>query len=640
MTQEAKWRGLVGLVVLGATLLRLWYLGVSYPPGLYHDEAFNGLDALGLLDGNWQVWFAGNNGREPLHIYAIALSVQLFGLEAWAVRLPSALVGGLGTWAVYKLGASWFNKRVGLLSAILWGATVWPIHLSLVGFRAIFLPPLLALTVWLTTEAIKRENTRWWLMAGLVYGLSWYSYLAVRFTPLLFGVLGMIWAGKRFTRKENIQNIVKPLFYFGGGLLLMLAPLLWASWQDPTILLGRTGQVSILNEQVNGGDLWGTLWQQGWQAVGMFVWQGDDILRHNPAGRPVFDWVMAMVFAVGLGHCVRQVWQGRMGETAVLLWTLIMLGPTILAEDTPHFLRAVGVLPAVLFIPALGLEQIWQAVERRGQRPFLPPLIISLILLASLGITLNDYANYAQNPNTGYLFEAGAVALAEDARTSEIPVFLDERFWQGWEAVPFLLHESENVYRFADEIRCENKLTAEISVCTVPEKVVYVWPYESLDFLGALATPTSLVEIEEGAWGRNDLEPTAYSLYTKYRFLTAPNWAVQQTFGQSWHIHNVDITEDAGQLFVDIYWSAEPTAPQSKAFVHLVAPDGTVLGQSDSVVANGRWSWWQSGAIVQDRRVIEGTLTEGTRLLVGLYDPATGERLLRPDGSDSWQIYP
>jgi peptidoglycan/LPS O-acetylase OafA/YrhL len=40
-----------------------------------------------------------------------------------------------------------------------------------------------------------------------------------------------------------------------------------------------------------------------------------------------------------------------------LIWTVVMLLPTILAEDTPHFLRAVGVLLIAVILPALGLEQ-------------------------------------------------------------------------------------------------------------------------------------------------------------------------------------------------------------------------------------------------------------------------------------------
>ena len=94
---------LIGILIL-ATLLRFWQLN-SFPPGLYHDEAYNGLDALSVLQDKtfpqyyegWElyrndahanrppqetqtpIFFEGNYGREPLHIYLMALSVRIFG---------------------------------------------------------------------------------------------------------------------------------------------------------------------------------------------------------------------------------------------------------------------------------------------------------------------------------------------------------------------------------------------------------------------------------------------------------------------------------------------------------------------------------------------------------------------------------
>jgi len=63
-----------------AAALRFFALG-EIPPGLYHDEAFNGLDALRVLAGHWPVYFAANRGREPLFIYLIAATVGLLGIE-------------------------------------------------------------------------------------------------------------------------------------------------------------------------------------------------------------------------------------------------------------------------------------------------------------------------------------------------------------------------------------------------------------------------------------------------------------------------------------------------------------------------------------------------------------------------------
>ena len=74
------------LVIAMATALRFWALG-TIPPGLYHDEAFNGLDALGVLEGERPVFFEANNGREPLFIYLVALSVAALGRSPGAIRI-------------------------------------------------------------------------------------------------------------------------------------------------------------------------------------------------------------------------------------------------------------------------------------------------------------------------------------------------------------------------------------------------------------------------------------------------------------------------------------------------------------------------------------------------------------------------
>ena len=74
------------LALVTAVILRFYRLG-ELPPGLYRDEAFNGLDALKVLGGDYALFFQANNGREPIYIYLTAVAVALFGQTAMAVRL-------------------------------------------------------------------------------------------------------------------------------------------------------------------------------------------------------------------------------------------------------------------------------------------------------------------------------------------------------------------------------------------------------------------------------------------------------------------------------------------------------------------------------------------------------------------------
>lgn len=73
-------------VILAAAALRFAGLGRT-PPGLYRDEAFYGLDAVNVLRGQHALYFPANNGREPMFVYLVALSLDLLGRSPFAVRL-------------------------------------------------------------------------------------------------------------------------------------------------------------------------------------------------------------------------------------------------------------------------------------------------------------------------------------------------------------------------------------------------------------------------------------------------------------------------------------------------------------------------------------------------------------------------
>ncbi len=622
------------MALLLAALLRLANIG-DWPPGLYRDEAANGLDALGILQGNLSLFFTANNGREPIYIYLVALAVAVLGRSALAVRLPAALTGIVTTVPTYLLGKSWFGPTVGVLSAFIWATTFWPVHLSRIGLRAIVLAPLLATALWLGTRAYRSGESRWWLAAGLVYGLSFYSYLAVRFTPvfLLAVALYLLLTG----RKERLWAGGRSLWFVAGA-ALVAAPLGLLALGDPAVLLGRTGQVSVFSPAVNGGDLFGTLARQTADALGLFIWRGDPILRHNAvfdynaaalAGRPVFDLFMAGPFLVGVGWCV---WQWRRPAAAtLLLWQLTMLGPTILAADTPHFLRAAGLLPGVVLLPAIGLDLLW-----RWER--LPVWLrragVVVLLAGSLVTTIRTYTDYGQQPDVGYLFEDAAAQLATTAAAApdETAVSMDQRYWEGWPSVPFLAGEQDVMLFSPDD--------------TLPPAVgsalAFVWPYDDLGTVATLPTPPGVLRPTTGPLARGDLEPAPYSLYTEYAFTPGkPESNRADNFANLYLLSSTTVegTTD-GELVVTLQWEQPGSAPPAaerpttlpNAFVHLIGPDGAVIAQHDAPLAGGLWpaAWWEPDLFVTDvhtlslSRPLDST---GQRLVVGLYWPESSERL-------------
>ena len=630
------------MVLLVAAVLRFWQLDRA-PPGLYRDEAQNGLDALGVLRGNHAVYFEANNGREPAYIYLTALSIATFGRTVFALRFAAAAVGTLTTIVVYVLGHSWFGQRVALFASWLWAVTLWPVHLSRIGLRAVLLAPLLALVFWLGTLAYRRQNAWLWAAAGVAYGAAFYTYLAVRFTPILLLLLLSYLLLKQRDRRQARSRLWPGTLWFLLSALITAMPLALAAWQEPDLILGRVEQVSIFNPAIGGQDPLLTLLRQSGRVLGMFLWRGDDILRHNPAGRPVFDLLMVVPFLIGLVWCLRR-WRNT-SAAALLLWLLIMLGPTILAEDAPHFLRAAGVLPVALFLPALGLSKLWEWPKladalRRG--------LVLFLTLGTLIVTIANYVDFMRQPDTAYLFEAAARELAQ--QINEAPagtdVFVDRRFREGWPSLSYLLPETASISWFAPQTGLDRRPALPATI--------YAWPYESLGFVAvALDTPV-LVSIEEGSLARGDLQATPYPLYVRYSAGTYQLPVPAAIFGEDIILYDTSTQSvAANRLQVDLYWSVhadvrvQPLAAAPTVFIHVIG-DGRVIGQSDVPLAQGYWPLapWRPGQVVRDRHTIE--LQEPFDLThhqieVGLYDAVTMVRLpaQTPQGEligDSWLL--
>lgn len=99
-------------------------------------------------------------------------------------------------------------------------------------------------------------------------------------------------------------------------------------------------------------------------------------------------------------------------------------------------------------------------------------------------------------------------------------------------------------------------------------------------------------------------------------------------------------------LTLEARWAAEPGArPDLVTFLHLVGPSGTLYAQRDLRPGGGvqATSTWEPGRSYEDRMALAlpRDLAGGDfRLRLGLYDPATGERLRLEDGSDALELGP
>jgi 4-amino-4-deoxy-L-arabinose transferase-like glycosyltransferase len=193
---------LVLLIIVVAVALRLYRLDVV-PPGLQHDEAFHGHDAVTVLLGYHPIYFPSNAGNEPLYIYLTAGTIALFGQNAWGIRLAAvicglAAVGFTGLWIRRA-----YNTRVALIASALVAVTFWPLFMSRAGLRSAALPPLAAATAWLFWRVAQVSGIRYQVLgfaaAGVLLGATLYTYPASRVLPIVYLLFVCAFYVVRFT---------------------------------------------------------------------------------------------------------------------------------------------------------------------------------------------------------------------------------------------------------------------------------------------------------------------------------------------------------------------------------------------------------------------------------------------------------
>jgi len=121
---------------------------------------------------------------------------------------------------------------------------------------------------------------------------------------------------------------------------------------------------------------------------------------------------------------------------------------------------------------------------------------------------------------------------------------------------------------------------------------------------------------------------------------------IEASFGEAISLKGYHWQIDSEDIRLTLRWAASSYPGANYiVFVHLVDPEGgdQTLAQGDAPPLNGRWptSLWLPGIEMDDAYAIPlpDNLTQGNYdLLVGLYDPVTGDRLPLADGSDMLRL--
>ncbi len=674
---------IVAIVAIGF-FVRIYDLR-TIPPGLYNDEAAYAMDALDVAQGtHYAIFYERNNGREPLFIWITGMVFRLLGASAYTLRLTAALIGTLTIAATYWMvraearfaahmalpGSLWARADFSVWAAawvsLFLALSYWHISFSRLGFRAITLPLLLAITVAFFFRAWRRlrdsERFAWSdvLLAGAGAGAAFYSYTAGRFVIVLLG-LGV---GLSLLQARHLVLDRKRVFYAGllmlAASLIVAAPMLAYFVQHPAAFATRAVSISILSPEFATSGPIAAFFNSAAKVALLFFTTHDPNLRHDPAQRPLFDIFLGLWLAAG---CVMALVQWRrFTPLFFLMWALLFAAPAVLtAEGVPHSLRAIGMMPGIFVLPVAGM--LWAGGRFFAKRQRLALLLpLPFLLVTGYSSVRSYFAAFADPAHFRDAYLTDYVDLGK-----AVSVYQGEGAWVLTLSPAYTLADSKmNVMDFYVRqpgryatIRMDENAPAELDKIVENSHIIHVLrPYSKPDltetsyvFLDAKQMMSFLLRRDALNVAAVDDSNVIGIPFTTFTLDDAPDFRLPSSYRPLEvnfvdRVHLVSLATGAAGMVEDanpvqansnqliwaiLNWQSEENIDYDlKSSLVLLDNAGNIVGQTDELLTGDRYPFfrnWKAGEPSRTYHLLEaqpGTPPGRYMLALSVYEDVSG----------------
>ncbi|GAB1508981.1 glycosyltransferase family 39 protein [Actinophytocola sp. KF-1] len=356
-------------VLLAATgLLYLWGLGASGWANAYYSAAAQAGAA------SWKALFFGATDaaggitvdKTPASVWVMGLSARIFGVNAWSILVPQALMGVATVWLLYAAVKRVAGEAAALLAGVVLALT--PVAVLMFRFNNpdALLVLLLTAGAYATVRAVEDGRMRWLVLAGACVGFGFLTKMLQAF--LVLPAFGLAWlVGARRKRLLGLAVALGAIVVSAGWWVLVVS--LWPADDRPYIggsqhnsvlelTFGYNGFGRLTGDEVGSvggggtGGVWGRLF--GTEMAGGIAWLLPAAVvlltgglwatrRHRPQRVSLLLWggwlvVTAVVFSLmdGIIHAYYTValapaLAGVIGIGAVALWRTGFTGVPVLS---------------------------------------------------------------------------------------------------------------------------------------------------------------------------------------------------------------------------------------------------------------------------------------------------------------------
>lgn len=400
----------LALLATAAALLFFRFYRME-PPGLWGDDALNGLLAYDVLDGKVSSPFAivrhSHSLFHALTNYVIAGSFALFGADLAALRLPGIAASCAAGLSIYGITRRLFGQPAAIIAGLLFAAAPMQIAHAKSLTQVVLGLAFQTAAVYALLRAVQERAAGWLIGAALPLAATVYTYHAAKIAPLV--ALPVLIAGVR-------GGAFGHRAVAGAGLVfaLCLVPAAVSFWNEPLALFGRAQAVSIFDELRRDGGARPLLISAA-RTLGVFhVEQGPQYNWFGPGDDPALTPVMGALVLHGLLASI--VGWRRPAHQLLLFWFALGLAPAVLSTEAPRGYRTLMATPPLFVWAALPLAALWRLGRGTGRALAASALVIALVA-TSLIVDFHYYFHRAYtHPHSRWTLGERIVEMARIAR--------------------------------------------------------------------------------------------------------------------------------------------------------------------------------------------------------------------------------
>ncbi|WP_415638999.1 glycosyltransferase family 39 protein, partial [Prescottella defluvii] len=364
------------LIVTAAAYL--WNLGASGWANAFYTAAAQ----AGSV--SWKAFFFGSSDaansitvdKPPASLWLMALSVRAFGLNAWSILVPQALLGVASVALLWATVRRYFGATAGLLEGLVLASTPVAVLMFRFDNPDALLVLLMIAAVWATLRGVEDGRTRWLVLTGLFVGLGFLTkqlqvMLVVPPLALTYLIAGPPKLGRRILQ---LGAALAGLLVSAGWWLLAVE--LWPADSRPWIGGSQNNSILELTLGYNGfgrlsGDERGSVVPGGGAAMpgggaGGGMWGSTGITRlFEPAQGGQIAWLLpaALILAVaGIALCGRAARTDRRRASFVVWGSWLLVTGLVFSfmAGIFHAYYTVALAPAVAALVGAGAVTLWR----------------------------------------------------------------------------------------------------------------------------------------------------------------------------------------------------------------------------------------------------------------------------------------